>query len=509
MAGAGKVMYVISGIKNIKLTSLFKLIPVLTVVMEVLLFYPWLVWFGRITHWTELAPHMNLVSYIILALYAEIVSRYSVKKNWSVKRVRFLVLPSAVLLWLVLFRWSLGGGYPLWDAGWFGYLNANIFQAGVALLSGPFFIWRGIAISRQSNMSEDLYRKFIIGLVFIVILLIVWGFSGLQSSGIWSTVGTYGFSYFAVGLLILAIANLENLSHTLSRHQEAASAFRRRWSSMLLVLIVAILGLAVAGASIFSTNLAGMIVHAFSVFGDWLLLAFAYIIYPFGFVAEFLWFVFEWIVSLITHGKTPQPVKIQMPDFSKYKQNQQPTGTHLSPVLLMSLKWTLLAVVIGLAIFFIGRYLMRYWQSKMEEDVDEENESLWSWVNFRADLRNFFQWLFSWLYRKKTLVEEAGTEQITDDIGSGPDRELSVREIYRSLLRQGWLIHLPRDTSETPYEYSGKLKNRRENIAEELDTITDSYVAERYGNAETNPEKVSLLNQLWRMLRSKMEIGKS
>ena len=487
-----------------KISSDIKLIPLLTVLLEILAVYPWLYWFGQWVKWSEFKPHMNFISYIILTVFVEVISYAAQKNKWSVKRLRLVVFPTAIVLWLVLFRWSCGGGYGIFDTGWFGYVNTHVFQATIAGLSGLYFIWRGISISRQSNLFEDLYRQFIIGLVFIILLLLAWAFSGLQQNGIWSTVGIYGLSYFTVGLLILALANVNSLSSIFARHQETVGAFRRRWLSMMLVLIVIILIIAVALGSVFYTNMAATVFHVLGQLGEWLLIAITWIFWPAAFVVTILVYVSQWLINLFTHGKEPEVMKINLMEVARDIQDKDRQSSHLPPVLITTLKWTVVSLVIAVAIYFIGRTLMRYWQSKTEEGVEEETASLWSWNVFKADLRNFLAWLFSWLHRrKKAAVPEVSPGKYeTFDISSG--KELNMRELYRVLLRRGQLIGLPRHKSETANEYSSRLGGKRPAAVDDLDLLTEAYVAERYGDTPAGAEKKTFFNRLWASLNAKL-----
>ena len=489
---------------KLKITSNIKVIPLLTVLLEILAVYPWLYWFGQWVKWSEFKPHMNFISYIILTVFVEVISHIAQKNKWSVKRLRLVVFPAAIVLWLVLFRWSCGGGYGIFDTGWFGYVNTHVFQAVIAGLSGLYFIWRGICISRQSNLFEDLYRQFVIGLVFIILLLLAWALSGLEDNGIWSTVGIYALSYFTIGMMMLALANLNSLSSVFASHQETVGAFRRRWSSMMLVLIILILVIAVALGSVFYTNIAATLRDVLGHVGEWLLIGLTWIFWPAAFIVTILVYVFQWLISFLTKGKEPELMEINLMEMARDIQDEERQSSQLPPVLITTLKWTVVSLVIAVAIYFIGRTLMRYWQSKTEEGVEEESESLWSWNVFKADLRNFWSWLFSWLHRRKkiSVPESIPQKQETYDISSG--KELNMRELYRVLLRRGQLIGLPRQKSETAYEYSSRLGEKRPAAVDDLDLLTEAYVAERYGDTPAGAEKKTFFNRLWRTLNAKL-----
>jgi len=487
---------------NIKKLSLSKIIPFLTLTMELLWIYPLLVWLGRWLFWEGLRPHLSLISYAVIGFFTLFISKAAIERNWTVKRTQLTVIVASVVLLIVLVRVNFNGGYGYSNLSWFAFVNAHLFPVVVAMLAGFYFIWRGIAISRENSLFEDIYRKFMVGFGGIVFLLVVWGLSGLPVEGIFSTVGIYAVSFFGVGLLTMSITNLETLSRALSRHQESIAAFRRRWLSMLGVMILSIITIGILITSVFWH---GTLIHVLETMGRWLLVGITYLFYPVAFVATALYYIGMFFINLIAKKETTELNAIKLEDFKKiFEEDKDKTqGFHLPPELLLALKWLLVAIVIGLIIFFLARILTGYWRSRMEEGVEEESESLWSWKVFKTDLKNFLFFMFPWLRRRKkrlsvSLKTDIETEQYD------PDKIMTVRELYRSLLRRGRIIGIPRRESETPYEYSRRLSEKHGDVTEELDSLTGAYVYERYGEVTTGQEKVSWLNRIWRTLSSRL-----
>jgi hypothetical protein len=487
-------------ISNIKIPPLAQIVPVLAILMEVFWAYIVLAWIRQIAAWPEVP--FNLASCLILALATEILVRFALARKWPVFRVRVVILPLTLLLLIVLIRWSLGGGYAIGDTNWFSYAANEMSAIIVAFLFGIYLIWRGISVGRQPNAFSDLYRRFIIGLAAVIVILILWGFAGEKQGDVWGSVGLEIILFFGSGLLALAIANLETLRIELQEHQEATSSFTRRWISMLVILVVAIIGLSTALVSIFSTNTAGTITHFLGNLWDWLVTGIIYLLYPIGFVAQVLIYVGQFLLKLFGVN-TPPPQEITGPiDWSKMMQGQQPS--QIPEALLQILKWGAIIAVIGLIVFFLVRALTRYWQAKTEEGVEETNETLWSWKVFSMDLKSVLAWLFRWLPRRKR--KPAATSISVFDpasVSADPDRIYSIREIYQALLWEGRQSGTPRRQSETPYEYGKRLKQYNHEISDELDNLTEAYILERYGQVNPEAQKVSWINRLWRSLRAK------
>ena len=190
---------------------------------------------------------------------------------------------------------------------------------------------------------------------------------------------------------------------------------------------------------------------------------------------------------------------------SKLKDpNDQTTPDYLI-ILLTILKWVIAAIAAGLIIYFLWRSLRRYQQGKNEEGFEEENESMWSRSMLKTEIKNLLNWLFGWMNRRKPQV------QINSYIETPAVQDLStenqlynVRELYRAVLWQGREMGLPRRTEETPYEYLHRLESKSVEGNQQIGQLTDAYVQERYGLADTEPEKLKWLNHLWQTLRKKI-----
>jgi hypothetical protein len=481
-----------------------KLVPILAILIEILWSFAWLIWLSGWPTFKWEAPPLNLVSCIILGVAVEILTRISYFQGWPLKRVRLVVLPASLLLLVILLRVNVNDGYAIWNASWINYAANHLSEIIIGFFYGLFLIWRGISVGRQKHDFSDLYRKFLIGLVGLIILFVIWGVSGTQIKNMWSAAGTYVLVYFGIGLLMLAIANLVNLRSKLLHHQETAGAFSRRWLSMLVILILLILGISGLFSMIFSSSGVQKIIHFLSLLGNWLLIALQYILLPVGYLLEGLIFVFRWLISIL-RNETPPP-EFNPPDLSDLqKMASGESPVHIPEGILLALKWGGLALVIGLVIFFLARTLVRYWEGKNEDDVEEVHETIGSWSLIRTDLRAFLSWLFRWARRKKKVQSTEIVPPGAVLAGEGDnDKIFNIRELYQAFLWQGRQIGIPRRESETPYEYRQKMESRLDIPKEDIDVLTESYVADKYGLVNPTPVKVTLLNRVWRSLRSKM-----
>jgi len=413
-----------------------------------------------------------------------------------------VVLPFGFILLFLLLRLNLGGGYSIWDTGWAGYASSHLWQIITGLIYGTILIWRGISVGGQNNTLGDIYRRFGIGLAGLVVLLIIWSVTGGQIRNIWSDAGIYTLLFFGAGLLSLAIANLDTLRKELISHQEAAASFSRRWISMLIILVLVILGLGIAIASIFSSDIASTVLHGLNVFGNWLLTALIYLLYPVGFLVAGLIYVFRWLISLLTGGEPPPPFEAEgVPDLKDLTREQSPV--QIPAALIETLKWLFVAAVFIMVIVFLARLITRRSERKTGEEVEEIHETLFSWEILMSDLRALLAWLFKWTKRPDRNSNQMEKRYTVPDITANPERSYNVRALYRAWLWEARKQGSPRKLAETPYEFQRRLGPEADKISTELDQITEAYIDERYGNVTPAPDKLKKLNMVWHVMLDK------
>ena len=210
-----------------------------------------------------------------------------------------------------------------------------------------------------------------------------------------------------------------------------------------------------------------------------------------GFLVEWIYYAVKWIIDLFTHGKSPQPP--QPVDLTN-PNNKAITKGAISPQFILIFKITLLALVLLAVIFLIIKAIRRR-HSQTEEDLEEEQESLWSWDGFKSDVIAFFKMIFQRFQRKAKPVPSNVSVmwQPEEDI----TRRLSIREIYQHLLWQGARLRIPRESYETPSEYAGRLGHFAPDSIEPLQEITSLYLDVRYGEHQIEDKKTDDANTIW------------
>lgn len=488
-------------------------VGVLAVAGEVLWAYPWLAWIGRwdAVRWAR--PPLSLASVLALAVAVEVIARFTLGRGWPLRYVRLLVLAVAVALLAVLVRLGLGGNYSLFDTAWGRHAADNLSSLAGALAFGTYVIWRAISTGREHLAFEDLYRKFLLGLGGLVALFVLWGATSRSGEfrRLVASAGLYGVAYFALGLLALALVNLQSIREEMVQKEGASRLMDRRWLSLLLGTVLAIVGVSLALASVLSLDLAALLLHPLNVLANWLLVAFIYVVgYPLGVVAAILIYILRFLVHLAGGGQRTGPLNITnvsdfLSDLQKASQGQEARG--IPPEAAVSLKWVFIALVTVAVLLVLARALFRYWKGKPEE-VEEVSESLWTWQVLRDDifsiLRGLLQWLGRWrpARKRQAVPPPAATVEVLDET-----QVFSIRELYQALLWEGRGTGQPRKPSETPYEYENRLESALDVPVPGLQAITSAYVAYRYGGIAAQGEQLVTLNRLWRQVRMLLRRG--
>lgn len=489
-------------------TTMRGVMPLIAVVIEVLWPYAWLVWMSTWSNvpWSE--PPLALGSAIFLMAASELVSRFFLSRDWPAHLVRTSVVAILLILALAVVRLDLGGGYAVWDPGWGTYARGNLAALAFAVGFSIYLVWRGICIGRDNILFEGLYRRFAVGLVALVLLLVFWGIDARTDPASQGpqTIAFYVIGYFACGVFGLGLANMLTLRDSVIRRGDLGGVVFRRWLALLLGMILVILVAGAGIASAFSFDVASSLLHYLGVMAHWLFIAFIYVVaFPLGVIAAGLVYVFRFLASLVGQGERPSPPSSGTGVSELLKSAEEGGAWTISPEVIVAIKWGLLALACIAVVAFLARALSRQLRPDDEADIEETSESLWAWGSVRAEIMWLLAGLLKMFKRRRSipLSPQSVPPIAALDTGDGT-RLFTVREIYRGLLWEGAKVGLSRRKAETPDEYQHRLEGRI-STEPDLGVITDAYVANRYGEVTPSQNALRRLNLLWFRLRSRIE----
>ncbi len=466
--------------------------PLAVVLMEVFWVYPWLVWLGSWPMYAETRPVLNLASVIITLALSLLVTRLALKQEWSLSRIRLVIIGGGLVVILFVLGADYNAGYGFLSAGWFAHtgqaLGTTFSHPHTIVLAIPALLylwWRGITLGQTTSNFRDVYRSFLLGMVALIFLIIFWQISASSGrfTGPGTEIGWYVMAFFFFGLIAIALYHLYVMRGSMPK-EEARLTSVWRWVPIMLGVIGGMVLIGFGIASIFSPDLYASIGHGFSDIGGFLGKILSYILIPIVFVFEWLMRIFMYLINLLRSNQAltanstanqsgqlwPETVVKQLPTWA--------TET---------IKWFVVALIIGLVLFILMKAVSRIRDRRLRNEIEEIHESLWSWKGLRDDMKELLKSLFK---RKEGPVKVYHFDENVKD-------EMDVREIYRQLQWEGGRSGIPRRRHETASEYTSHLGRELPDSHAPLDDITRMYENVRYGENTIPPEHVRKANGLW------------
>jgi hypothetical protein len=480
-------------------------IPAAVILMEVYWFYPWFLWLGKTELFSVPRAPLSIGGVIFLLGGGFVATRYLLSRDWPLSWARWGIILCGLIVVFTVIRSEYHAGYGLLDGGWFGYTGGVLLDFSqahtlmVALPAGAYLWWRGIRYGRAPLYIATVYRNFIIGIASFVLLIIVWrvslGAGSLEELA--ATVAPHVAAFFFFALVSLALINLQSIRQRMTP-EDMGPSFNRRWLPILIAVIGGIVLIGIGIASVFSPEFLAFLSRLLGSIGDVVRTVVGYILIPLGFIAAGLYWVMAFIVNLIRGENIPE---FEAPSFDFEKEAAEATqGQPISEVIILALKWAFFAIVVIAVIYLLAKTVSRFRASRARMDVEEVNESLWSWGGFMADVRLLLSAIWQRLWRRKRETIPVSTAPRSYSKEDETDT-LDIRTIYRYMLRRASLFGMGRRNFETPYEYRGRLGQMVPDSNEPLAELTDLYVNVRYGETEPQRRQVNRANSLWQALK--------
>lgn len=471
------------------------LYPLAVVLMEACWVTPWLAWVGGWGSFREPRPALGFISVTVTLAFSLLLTRLLLRGQWPLRRVQAATIGAGLVVILLVLGLEYRDGYTFLNGDWFAYLGRLLADtlkqpstAAPAILALLYLWWRGITLGQATANFRSIYRAFLFGLAAIVALLALWRLGG-ASAGPGPGVGFYVMGFFFFGLLAIAVNHLYVMRRSMPR-EEAALTSPRRWLPVMLGVIGGMVLLGFLAAGVLSPELFATVGRGASAFFDFIGTVLNYILLPFSFLFEAIF----WLLRLIAAWLRQEPLQPpEGPNEGGFPEMTPATLRDLPAWLAASLQWLLIALLAAVVVFVLARAISR-WRDRAERDeIEEVNESLFTWRGLGDDLRQMLKAMGD---RFKRRPQPAPAAYIDDD-----SRRLDVREVYRRLLREADLAGLPRRRPETPAEYARRLRKMVPEGDPPVSVLTDLYSRVRYGETAVAEEQIDGANTLWKALR--------
>jgi hypothetical protein len=169
--------------------------------------------------------------------------------------------------------------------------------------------------------------------------------------------------------------------------------------------------------------------------------------------------------------------------------------------------WAIFLGIIGFSLYHYLNQNQALWQKirglRVVRGLVAAWRGLWRWI--RGVNQNIAQGVEAgW----KRLVARRSGGSPRPSWGFTSLRRMSPRQrvlfFYLAMLRRGRENGLPRNPSQTPYEYAGRLRSQLTEVDSDVDSITDEFVEARYSRHEISLEHANIVQQLWRRIKRAM-----
>jgi large-conductance mechanosensitive channel len=223
---------------------------------------------------------------------------------------------------------------------------------------------------------------------------------------------------------------------------------------------------------------------------EWILTPVIYLI------AGIFW-VIKWLLSILNGDVPAESQNItsgqEVPFGEVFAQG-------LPPWLNVMLKWIAVALIIALIIFILAKTISKYRAKKAQEEMDEVNESLFSWKGLKDDLKEFLNGMGNRFKRKPGAAASTFDPDATG--------RMDIREIFKHLQWEGQKSGITRQRNETAAEYTRRLgravPDSIESIQvtrESISGIKEMYESVRYGETAIPEPQVDKANSFWQTIK--------
>lgn len=398
---------------------------------------------------------------IFLVVLFGVVIHWSTSRWLPENRHTYVLLPIATLLALWFVNSQINNDYGLLS-GWMITFTSLIDMqsprfgtAYVLFLVSLYAFWRGLHVLNHDSFGVQ--RLFVRTMILLVII-VGWGsFAGGFDSNNMALATIEIISFFAVGLMTLALAN--------ARDDNNLQLHRVGWRDLLTfgATIVVIVGLGLLLTSLYGEEAA----YITQIFWQAVALVVALIMIPFILILDF---IITGLLSVFNQTQLAELISENLSTEALEQFEVEQTSTMFPnwiSVTLQVLLSLLPIALIALAIFFARR-------ARRQDNSDEERESLWSWNTLAHDLQDILDRL------RHPFPDKAGLRAALARL-RGADPSHRIRRSYIRLLLAGEKQSCLRDTAHTPQEHQPDMQKALPgNTASPIARLTSLYERARY-----------------------------
>jgi ABC-type multidrug transport system fused ATPase/permease subunit len=374
------------------------------------------------------------------------------------------------------------------DMAWLAGIFRSLRQANVAhqsvshdviiFLLVLFLWWRGLVLAQRQLDAGSVAFRFRLGLVMLAVTTAVGGIVLPWPSYY------FVFLFFFASLLGIALARAEEVGQQYGGSQ---SPFSLGWLGALVAASVLVLLLAAGVAALLTGENVSRFIRPLLEVLRLLFLGLAFVL---GFVVQFLVVALRFLFGEISL----EDLRRGLSQLLESETTVQPEGrlALLSPDQLALVRTVGIVAGVLLLVAVVALSLRRL-RVRAGREQDEQRESVWEGAHLRRGLRDL-------LRRGRRRLDQA-TDALSHSFVGRLFAALTIRRIYAHMGALAAGRGYPRPSYQTPYEYLPALEEAFPDRREEVDCITEAYVAVHYGEVPERPENLARVQAAWEAIR--------
>lgn len=448
---------------------------------------------GMIWSFVRHQPLLIWAGMLVLTMGFFFFYRALVAANLALRLQQGLLAAGLVLCIVFVLRFHVLGGSELRAVDWLlmpfrdvSDVSRRVPLSWVTIMLMVYLWARAIHLANRSISTEQVGFSFRSGVLLLAgSTLIVRLFTDLDASG-------FVMAYFFFGLVAVALSRVEEVSHLPNSTSVPFSGF---WigSTVGAVAVLVVLGVLVA---LFLTT--GGLQLLLALLAPVLRLVEVIVVA----VGTLLLQLFEWLLDLFSVDLTQlggqlREVLSQLDLTLEPPQVPPPEGGSQAWLIISRALQIAFTVVlpVGAALLILVLTWRRMRKRSDDQAGGESRESLLSAGVVAEGLQGMLQGGLQRLGELAGLVRQFGP-------GARFLTAVSIRRIYRNMVRMATDAGYPRSTAQTPYEYLVTLRRALPSSEADATVITEAYVNAHYGQVPDSAEELQRIRDCWERMRS-------
>ena len=473
-------------------------LPLLVAALRVCWLWPWLELVRRWMTPGYPARPLPLWAIPLLLLGGFFVSRVALAKTDNLRAARAYVAGGGLAVILGLLWWQYGRAtYAIVDGRWvrglaYALTDWNVgFPPPFLTLAVAAAIWlRGVVDGNRRWRRDAVWNTFATGFAAFALMLLL---APLDAGGLPPNTDRWLIALVAVGLAALALASVD-LAHVGGAWQAGRRTNMHLNRDWLLIVALVVVGVLVMGLALAALVTPATVAYVLGWVGwllRWLGTLLGYVLLAVVYVMFLvLTPLFNWLQSLMAGAEPQEGMEMGGLQRSLEELARQP-AQELPPMAEETLRWLTLAGI-GVVLLVIFALALRYFRNSAEDELDETRETVFSSTLLQDQLAALWN---SLLERLRRASGPLGSPYLSL-VGEAESRA-AIRALYQSVLAAAKEAGYPRAPGQTPREYKARLMEMCRSVGSAWTTITEVYVAARYGLPPPPPDQVERMQEAW------------